>query len=107
MEPTTLLFVEVFGMIAIAACLTATLVRDRPVPDGPESGHLQEEVSLLHTTMFCPEWKIAAGVALGLDRSGPKARLDVLSCDLLLEGGTCDLTCVGGIAQAYRGTSRS
>ena len=107
MEPTTLLFVEVFGMIAIAAYLTATLVRDRPVFEGPESGHLQEEVPLLHATMFCPEWGIAAGVGLGLDRSGPKARLDVMSCDLLLEGGTCDLTCVGGIAQAYRGTSRS
>ena len=107
MEPTTLLFVEVFGMIAIAVYLTATLVRDRPVSEGPESGHLQEEVSLLHTTMFCPEWRTPADVAIGVDRSGPKARLDVLSCDLLLEGGTCDLTCVGGIAHAYRGTSRS
>ncbi len=100
MEPTTLLFVEVFGMIAIAAYLTATLVRDRPVLEGPESGHLQEEVPSLHTTMFCPEWSIEAEVAIGLDHSAPKARLDVLSCDLLLEGETCKLTCLEEIAQA-------
>ena len=100
MEPTTLLFVEVFGMIAIAAYLTVTLVRDRPVFEGPESGHLQEEVPLVHTTMFCPEWRVGADVAIGLDRSGPKARLDVLSCDLLLEGRTCDLTCLRATAQA-------
>ena len=100
MEPTTLLFVEVFGMIVIAACLTAILVRDRPVLEGPESGHLPEEVPLLHTTMFCPEWRVAADVAVGLKRSGPKARLEVLSCNLLLERETCDLSCVGGVAQA-------
>jgi hypothetical protein len=101
MEPTTLLFVEVFGMIALAAYLTATLVRDRMVFEGPESGgHLPEEVRSLHTTMFCPEWRTAADVAIGLDRSGPKARLHVLSCDLLLEEETCDLTCLGGIAKA-------
>ena len=100
MEPTTLLFVEVFGMIAIAAYLTATLVRDRPVFEGPESGHLLEDVPLLHTTMFCPDWRTAADVAIGLDRSGPKARLAVLSCDLLLEGETCDLTCLAGIPKA-------
>ena len=41
-------------------------------------------------TMFCPEWRMAADVAIGLDPSGPKAWLDVLSCDLLLEGETCD-----------------
>ena len=100
MEPTTLLFVEVFGMIAIAAYLTATLVRDRGVFEGPESGYLQEEVPSLHTTMFCPDWRTAADVAIGLDRSGPKARLAVLSCDLLLEGETCDLTCLRAIPQA-------
>ncbi len=100
MEPTTLLFVEVFAMIAIAACLTAILVRDRPVFEGPESGHLQKEVPLLHTTIFCPDWRVAADVAIGLDRSGPKARLDVVSCDLLLEGETCDLTCLAGIPKA-------
>ncbi len=100
MEPATLLYAEVFGMIAIAAYLTVALVRERPVFEGPESGHLPEEVPLLHTTMFCPEWRTTADVAIGLDRSGPKARLHVLSCDLLLEGEACDLTCVGGIAQA-------
>ena len=100
MEPTTLLFVGVFGTIAITACLTAILARDRPVFERPESGHLQEEVPLLHTTMFCPEWRVATDVTIGLDRSGPKARLDVLSCNLLLERETCDLTCVGGTAQA-------
>ncbi len=99
MEPTTFLFVEVFGMIVIAACLTAILVRDRPVLEGPESGHLPEEVPLLHTTMFCPEWRVAADVTIGLDRSGPKARPIVLSCDLLLQGETCDLSCVEGIMQ--------
>ncbi len=100
MVPTTILFAGIFGMIAIAAYLTATLVRDRPVFERPESGHLQEEVPLLHTTMFCPEWRVATDVTIGLDRSGPKARLDVLSCNLLLERETCDLTCVGGTAQA-------
>ena len=95
MEPTTLLFVEVFGMIALAAFLTVGLVRDRPIFEGPESEHLREEVPLLHTTMFCPDWRIEADVAIGLDRSGPKARLGVLSCDLLLEGETCDLTGLG------------
>ena len=84
----------------IAAYLTAILIRDRPVFEGPESGHLLEDVPLLHTTMFCPEWRVAADVAIGLDRSGPKARLDVLSCNLLRERETCDLTCVGGTAQA-------
>ncbi len=100
MEPTTLLFVEVFGMIALAAFLMVGLVRDRPVFEGPESGYLQEEVPSLHTTMFCPDWRTAADVAIGLDRSGPKARLAVLSCDLLLEGETCDLTCLAGIPKA-------
>ncbi len=100
MEPTTLLFVEVFGMIAIAAYLTTTLVRNRTAFDGLLSEHLEEETPLLHTSMFCPEWKMATDVAIGLDRSGPKAQLDVLSCDLLLERKTCDLTCVGRIAQA-------
>ena len=100
MEPTTLLFVEVFGMIAIAAYLTSTLVRNRPAFAGPVSEHLEEETPLLHTSMFCPEWRMAADVAVGIDRSGPKARLDVLSCDLLGDGETCDLTCVGGVARA-------
>ncbi len=100
MEPATLLFAEVFGMIAIAAYLTVALVRDRPVSEGPESEHLLEEVPLLNTNVFCPEWRLGAELTIGLDRSGPKARLGVVSCDLLREGKTCDLTCVGGIAQA-------
>ena len=55
---------------------------------------------MLITKVFCPEWRLEADVAIGLDRSGPKARLGVVSCDLLREGKTCDLTCVGGIAPA-------
>ena len=100
MEPATLLFVEVFGMIAIAAYLTVAFARARPVFEGPESEHLPEEVALLNTTMFCPDWRTTADVAFGLDRSGPKARLGVVSCDLLREGETCDLTCVREIVQA-------
>jgi hypothetical protein len=100
MEPATLLFAEVFGMIAIAAYLTVALVRERPVFEGPDSEHLPKKVPLLNTKVFCPEWRVRGEVAIGLDRSGPKARLGVVSCDLLREGETCDLTCVGGIAQA-------
>ncbi len=100
MEPATLLFAEVFGMITIAAYLTVALVRDRPVFQGPESEHLPEEVPLLNTKAFCPEWRLVADVAIGIDRSGPKARLGIVSCDLLHEGKTCDLTCVEEIAQA-------
>ncbi len=100
MEPATLLFAEVFGMIAIAAYLTVALVRERPVFEGPESEHVPEEVPSLNTKVFCPEWRVRGEVAIALDRSGPKARLHVLSCNLLREGETCDLTCVGGAAQA-------
>ena len=65
-----------------------------------EREHLPWGVPLLTTTFFCPEWKRRADVTIGLDRSGPKARLGVVSCDLLRHGETCDLTCVGGNAQA-------
>jgi hypothetical protein len=100
MVPTALPFLEVFGMIAIAAYFTVALVRDRPVFEGPESGHVSDGVPLLNTIIFCPERQLGADVALGFDRSGPKARLEVLSCDLLPEGETCGMACVGGIAQA-------
>ena len=100
MEPATLLLDAIFGLHALAAYLTVALVRERPVFEGPESEHVPEEVPSLNTKVFCPEWRVRGEVAISLDRSGPKARLHVLSCDLLREGETCDLTCVGGIAQA-------
>ena len=100
MEPATLLFAEVFGMIAIAVYLTVALVRDRPVFEGPGSEHLPAEVPVLNTKILCPEWRLGAEVAIGLDRSGPKARLGVVSCELLRGGEACDRTCVGEIAQA-------
>jgi hypothetical protein len=100
MEPATLLFVEVFGMIALAVFLSTALFRDRPVFEGPESDHLQEDVPLLHTTLLCPEWGTAADVAIGLDRSGPKATQTVLWCSLLHEGATCDMECLEEMAQA-------
>jgi hypothetical protein len=99
MEPATLLFAEVFGMIAIAIYLTVVLVRDRPAFEGPEH-ELLPELPVLDTKVFCPEWRLRADVAIGLDRSSPKPRLGVVSCDLLHDGETCDLMCVGGIAQA-------
>ncbi len=64
------------------------------------SEHLPKEVPWLNTKAFCPEWSLVADVAIGLDRSGPKARLGIVSCNFLQEGKTCDLTCVEGIAQA-------
>jgi hypothetical protein len=101
MEPTTLLFVEVFGMIALAAFLSTALFRDRPVFEGPESDHLQEDAPLLYARLLCPEWGTVADVAVGLDRSGPKARqTTVLSCSLLHEGATCDMQCLEEVAQA-------
>ena len=54
----------------------------------------------VHKTFFCPERKLRADMTISFDRSGPKARLGVVSCDLLRHGETCDLTCVGGNAQA-------
>jgi hypothetical protein len=111
MEPAALLFVEVFGMIAIAGFLTVALVRARPLVEGakqeqdleqvPEQalGGVQEKLPVLSTTMLCPTWGIGAEVALGLDSAGPKPRLEILSCDLLLDLETCDRACVGGIAQ--------
>lgn len=66
----------------------------------PEREHLPGGVPLLTTRFFCPEWKRGADVTIGLDRSGPKARIGVVSCDLVREGETCDLTCVGGIEYA-------
>ena len=87
-------------MIAIAAYHTVALVRERPVFEGPDSEHLPEKVPLLNTKVFCPEWRVRGEVAIALDRSGPKARLHVLSCNLLREGEPCDLTGVGGMAQA-------
>ncbi len=99
MEPATLLFAEVFGMIAIAVYLTLVLVRDRPAFEGPDH-ELLPELPVLNTQVFCPEWRLRADVAIGLDRSGPKPLLGVVSCDLLHDGETCDLACIGGIAQA-------
>jgi hypothetical protein len=100
METGTRLFVEVFGMIAIAAYLSLGLVRDRPVFEGPEREHLPEEFPLLTTSLFCPDWALGADVVIGLDNTGPKPFLKVTSCDLLLEGETCDMACVKRISQA-------
>ncbi len=100
MEPTMLLFLEVFGMIAIAVYVTVARARDKPVCEGRELQHLLGELPLVNTTILCPERRLRADLVIGVDRSGPRARLGVVSCDLLGEGKTCDLACVGGIAQA-------
>ena len=73
----------------------------KAIPFGdPEREHLPGGIPLLTTTFFCPVWKRRADVTIGFDRSGPKVRLGVVSCDLLREGETCDLTCVREIVQA-------
>lgn len=100
METGTLLFAEVFGMIAIAAYLTVALVRDGPVFKGPERERVPRGVPLLTTTLFCPDWQVGAEVAIGLARTGRKPLLEVVSCDLLLEGEQCDQACMRGVAQA-------
>lgn len=77
-------------MIAPLVCMRST------TPDRSEID--SREILWLHTKIFCPEWRLAADVAIGLDRSGPKTRLAVVSCDLLREGESRDLTCAEGIA---------
>lgn len=100
MEPATLLFVEVFGMIGIAAFLTQAIVRDRPVFAGPGGREATLDLTPMATSIFCPEWMATADVTLGVTRTGKDHRLEVLTCDLLMDGETCDGLCMRPVVEA-------
>jgi hypothetical protein len=94
MEPSTLLFVEVFGMIGIAAFLTQAVVRDRPVFAGPSDRKATLDLPPMATSIFCPDWKASAEVTLGVSRNRSGDQLAVLSCDMLMDGETCEGLCM-------------
>jgi hypothetical protein len=94
MEPATLLFVEVFGMIGIAAFLTQAVVRDRPVFAGPARPGTAIDTTPVAVSIFCPDWKASANATLGGRSTERGDQLAVLSCDMLLDGETCSGLCL-------------
>ncbi|GMR13055.1 MAG: hypothetical protein BMS9Abin29_1254 [Gemmatimonadota bacterium] len=96
MDPESLLFVEVVGMIVVAGFLTLSLRREE------ESGSTDVSVPLpsVSTTVLCPGWKCTAEVVIGVRERGADTRLGIMACDLLLEGESCDESCVTPVVQA-------
>ncbi len=100
MEQSTLLIVEVLGMIGVAGFLTVALVRDRAVFERPRAGETMDDVSRVLTSIYCPEWRTNADVMLGPRGMDSKKHMGVITCDLLREGETCDRSCLGAVANA-------
>ena len=100
MEQSTLLIMEVFGLVGVACFLTVALLRDRAVFEGPQEEETTDDVPMVATTIYCPEWRTNADVALGLVGSGSQKKMGVLTCDMLREGETCDRSCLGAVVNA-------
>lgn len=94
------LIVEVVGLIGVACFLTVALLRDRAVFEGPKDEETTGDIPMVVTTIYCPEWRTNADVALGLVGSDSQKHIGVLTCDLLREGETCDRPGVGALATA-------
>ncbi len=99
MEPEVLLYVEVFGMIGIAALLTVAIVLDLPVFEGPKPPSRWRRIEAA-TALYCPEWHATAKVTLGLEPAIEPEELGILTCDLLREGETCDGPCLTPVLRA-------
>jgi len=95
MDPESLLLAEVVGMIGIAGFLTLSLRGEE------ESSHSRWlRPGPVATTVFCPRWKCHGEVTIGVEGDGMESRLDILVCDLLLRGDSCDRDCVRAVARA-------
>jgi hypothetical protein len=98
MEESTLLMVEVVALISVALFLTGALLKGRVLFGTPETGEAATDMPMIATRIYCPEWRAPADIALGLVGSDSSKRLDIVTCDLLLEGETCDQACLEAIA---------
>lgn len=99
MEAEVLLFVEVFGMIGIAAFLTRAVLLDQPVFAGPKPLP-RLRLPRVATALYCPEWHATAKVTLGLKPATDLEELGILTCDLIGDSETCDGHCLGPVLQA-------
>lgn len=96
MDPESLLFAEVMGMIGVAGFLTLSL-RGEGKPGSTEMAGTLQPVA---TTVLCPGWKCNADVIIGVRGEGADMRLGIMACDLLLEGECCDESCVTAVVRA-------
>jgi hypothetical protein len=96
MDPESLLFAEVIGMVGIAGFLTLSLRGGKEPGSTDVAGTLQP----ISTAVLCPGWKCNAEVIIGVRDDGPEVRLGILACDLLLEGESCDEGCITQVARA-------
>lgn len=99
MEPEVLLYLEVFGMIGIAALLTVAIVLDQPVFEGPKPLLPWRRIQVA-TALHCPEWHATAKVTLGLKTATSPDELGILTCDMLRDGETCDEPCLQPVLHA-------
>ena len=96
MDPESLLFVEVVGMIGIAGFLTLSLRGE----ERPGSSDVFVSPDPVATTVLCPGWKCNAGVIIGVKGDGTDLRLGITACDLLLQGEACNEGCITAVARA-------
>ena len=90
--------IHVAQCFSIALFLTGTLLRDRVFFGTRETGEADAHEPMIAAKLYCPEWRAQADGALGLVGSDSSKRLDIVTCDLLPEGETCDRVCLEAIA---------
>ena len=96
MDPETLVFAEVVGMVGVAAFMTLSL------RGGEESNprQLPSDPPPVTMTVLCPGWKCNADVIVGVKGDAVDGYLGVTACDLLLEGESCNEACVMTVLRA-------
>jgi hypothetical protein len=94
MEQSTLMLMEILGLVGVACLLTVALFRGKAVFAAPEEAETTSDVPTMLTTIFCPERRANAGVAFGVVGSGSHKHLDILTCDLLPDGEACERACI-------------